>query len=291
MNERRDGMKIRASLLMMILAGSMAAMAAEPPVFRYKAPAKGESVEQESDVKMDFQLEVLSGGQSLVKTKLKVQMSELSRQEVLEANEDGATKMRIHYVKLEETETSDEGTQRTVSPRQGKTFIVAAAPEGFQITDEKGATIGLEEREELESDFDSLGERDLLCDYLAGKTLREGQKIDDAVIKDSILGSSFESDGMKLDEITLQFRKFKSRGGDKVGIFDAKMKISGVLEESLNLSADFEGQLEVSTEGCRLLQVEMAGPMRMSGTQEVEGTVLELQAKGTGRFEIRAKHK
>ncbi|HEX6903805.1 MAG TPA: hypothetical protein VF789_29110 [Thermoanaerobaculia bacterium] len=284
-------MKIRASLLMMILTGSLAATAAEPPAFRYKPLAKGDSAEQEAEMRMDFQLEVLSEGESLMKSKLKFQMSELSRQNILEANQDGPTKVRIHYVKLEETETSDEGTQSTVNPRQGKTFIVGFTPEGLQITDEKGATIGLEDRAELEDEFDSLGQRDPLCDYLAGKTLSEGQKIDDAVIRDSILGSSFESDGVTLDELTLQFRKFKSSGGSRIGIFEAKMKISGVVEESLKVSAEFKGEIEVATEGCRLLQVEMSGPLQMSGTQEVEGMVLEMRAQGTGRFEIKAKYK
>ncbi len=115
-------------------------------------------------------------GQNIDITMLK---SEQVHAEVLEVNAEGVpTKKKVHYAKLEESQTMGGQTQTEPSPIAGKAYVIWVEGDAFKATSGDGKEVSPEELAKLEDDQKKeLGQIPGIAQVLFSKTWKQGEKV------------------------------------------------------------------------------------------------------------------
>lgn len=256
--------------------------------FSRRAPEVGDQLQQDLSVALDLNTMVRQDQQILEKSKTALRR-EQTRVVTTTHVRDGMTMaVSVRYAaatrQLATAPADGEfGTpERKPQPVEGKVYRVARDGEALVITAEDGSVPPLDEYEIIALNMESLGRRNPLADFLAGKTLTVGQQISmPAEVAEKLMGL-----GGELGQVTrfdLKLNSVSMIGNRKCAMFQSS--IEAVSNDSSQMRLAVEGPLAIEIDTCRAVNATFAGPIGMSETRGSLSATYQLT--GTGRMTIR----
>ncbi|HWM92230.1 MAG TPA: hypothetical protein VN493_15805 [Thermoanaerobaculia bacterium] len=227
----------------------------------------------------DFALTVAADGKTLGSQDVKTRMTETYRVEVLEANAAGPTLARVRYFQSESHVSPADGPeQKEVEPAAGKTFLVNAT----RVTDERGGPADPKAAVQVAGDFALLARAEPFCRFLDGRTVALGETLEiEPGTAGLFLGISEVEE--EVQQLALTLREVAPRQGMSAAVFEMQVRSTSRRMEGAVISVQAAGLATVSAD-CRLLSMEMAGPLTIAGSSQEEGKTIDV--RGTGRVKM-----
>lgn len=256
--------------------------------FSRRPPQVGDQLQQDLSVALDLNTMVRQDQQILEKSKTALRRQQ-TRQVTTTHVRDGMTMaVSVHYAAAtRELATAPADGQfgapeRKPQPVEGKNYRVARDGEALLITAEDGSVPPLDEYEIIALNMESLGRRNPLADYLAGKSLTVGQQVSlPAEVAEKLMGLGGELGQVTRFDLTLQ--SVTMIGDRKFALFQST--IEAVSNDASQMRLAVEGPLAIEVDTCRAVDATFAGPIGMSETRGSLSATYQLT--GTGRMTIR----
>jgi hypothetical protein len=203
---------------------------------------------------------------------------------------DGRTvAVRLQYPVATKQELIVEGNgpeQPTLAaqPVQGKTYICRrdSGENGeLVVTDEAGNRPPMDEYETVTQQMQMVGRPNPLAQFLAGRTITVGEKVE----LPSAVASQIFNLGEKIGRVsrfTLTLKKIQTDGGVTSAVFQAD--VEAVANAARQMRLEVEGPLVVDVATCRAKQISLVGPIGMSETRGSYSTAY--QVIGTGKLQM-----
>ncbi|MCB9915513.1 MAG: hypothetical protein H6828_10245 [Planctomycetes bacterium] len=208
--------------------------------------------------------------------------SEITRT-VLERDDDHIRAARIECGELVKARSDKDGEAREVSVLSGEVFVARQDDDGeVHVETTEGEPLEGELRDAalklVEGDFDDdkVSLRDVLCDVPLepGSPLEVSERI-----AQRIFGGRGESSFDEI-EVALVFRGLEERDGERCGVFDLSVQMSGTHENGLDMTIEAEGELVAEYPSGRLRSMTVEGELEIEGTLTEQGVELEISGSG-----------
>ncbi len=258
--------------------------------FSRQTPQVGDQVEQTIAVELRMAtserrgMEVQSQAHSMVRN---AQRRVMTTSDVAGGRSTG---IRVRYVSATRqmgrsegaAEPSGDAAPAEREPVDGKVYDCRRAGDALVVTDERGGIPPLAEYEIVARHMEMLGRPNPLADFLAGQTIRVGQRVPlPAEVADRLLGLG-EQMG-KVTRFDLTLTGTSTAGGAPCAVFEAD--VEAVSSDSSQMRMQVSGRLVVETGTCRAVRVELSGPIGMSETRGSYSTKYYLV--GTGHVDVK----
>lgn len=255
--------------------------------FARRAPQVGDQLQQDLSVALNLNTMVRQDRQILEKSKTAMRR-EQTRVVTTTHIRDGLTmavSVRYAAATRELATAPADGKfgapERKPQPVDRKTYRVARDGEALVITAEDGSVPPLDEYEIIALNMESLGRRNPLADFLAGKALTVGQQISlPAEVAEKLMGLGGELGQVTRFDLALQ--SVAMVDNRKCALFQSS--IEAVSNDSSQMRLAVEGSLAIEIDTCRAVEATFAGPIGMSETRGSLSATYQLT--GTGRMTI-----
>jgi hypothetical protein len=167
-------------------------------------------------------------------------------------------------------------------PVEGKSYLVARTEAGLEVKGAEGAAVPEVEANDAGSRIGASMFDSGLGEVLTKSPITPGQPI--SVSQDlarSVMQMDKEDVG-KINEFTLTLKEIRERGGTSVGVFDAVIDLEladDQLPESIKLK--WTGEIHVCTGTCRVVGLQLSGPIDMKLTRQQNGMEMGIVMTGT----------
>ncbi len=256
-----------------------------------KQPARvGDEVEQNIGLELRMTMSMRQGNELVGKNQTTVRTNQ-RRVLTTTAVDDGRTvAMKLHYSVATKQEAvadaTDASNPPTVTPQpvQGKTYICRrdSGENGeLIVTDEAGNRPPTDEYEIVAQQMQMVGRPNPLAQFLAGRTIAVGEKIE---LPNGVASQIFnlgERFG-KVSRFTLTLQKVQSGGDQTSAIFQTN--VEAVANAATQMRLEVEGPLVVDVATCRAQKISLLGPIGMSETRGSYSTAYQMI--GTGRLQM-----
>lgn len=171
-------------------------------------------------------------------------------------------------------------------PVQGKTYHCVREPGEngmLAITDEAGNVPPTAELDIVSQQMDMVGRPNPFAEYLSGRTIAVGEKIE--LPKE--LATQIFSLGDKFGEVTrftLTLQKVQPEGGVNCAVFQAS--VEAVSNDSSPMRMQVEGPLVVQVDSCRAVRIGLLGPIGMSEMRGSYSTAYQVISTGRVKLSI-----
>jgi hypothetical protein len=195
-----------------------------------------------------------------------------------------ATKRVTDSDEAKATGAQSTDTAEPAQPVQGNTYICRREPGqdgALIITDENGCRPPSEEYEIVNQQMQMVGRPNPLAQFLAGREIAVGERIDLPKEVANQLFNLGEGFG-KVTRFTLTLQKIEPQNGVTCANFKADVEAASSTSTQMRLQV--EGPLIVDVETCRAQKISLIGPIGMSQTRGTYSTAYQLI--GTGRLEM-----
>jgi hypothetical protein len=206
---------------------------------------------------------------------------------VLKTDDDGPTKLSVHYSEVVETQqASDEepADEKPTSPLAGRTFLLEKGSKGVTITDEAGTVVGedvalLVKQKELSHDgaFERGFER--LAALVSESPRTVGKKID--VPDDIALELVSGDEDLKEAHMKLKLVEVREVEGARCGVFAAELRLSGTAGgDNYRTTVELEGEIALQVDGARCVNAELSGKITVDGEVHTDDTSVAINGEG-----------
>jgi hypothetical protein len=266
------GLKTLAVLLFLVTLAS----ADENVTFKFLPLKVGQRSEDHFRSDSQMTIRVLRSGQQARVLNVSISQTKNKTETVLAQDGGLVTRLRVHFDKVDKTETmAGRDPKTTLQPVSGKTYVIEWKAGQLHITDEQGISPGEEELEILKKEYRRLGRPDPMSKFLDKKTFRTGEAIS---VPDEVTEDLFgEESGDK--KLSIVLKGTVLHGGVRCAILDVAMKMSQK-DEATVVTTDLHGQMLLDIGTLRILSAEMQGPITVTGTaqdkaeqKEITGTM------------------
>lgn len=262
-------------------ASSAAPAMPKGTVITPKVPAKGTKRHAKENFTMSFSIEaVAADGKVVNKSDFRRRQEHQTEQEVLDANDEAPTRVRVTYVKRTEIETDAKGKEKAKpkNPVEGNTYVVERKGDDVVVTRPDGEPVGPKEAEEVKKAERDVGQPDPFAAVFADRPLKKGETIalPKALVK-RLFGGNEEMD-LDVEKATLTFQGAKDHGGETLATFVMALEVVGHPNEGLAMRMKLEGTMVVETATGRPASVTLKGPLKIDGKDAKRG--VDLRGKG-----------
>ncbi len=255
--------------------------------FSKRAPQVGDQLEQNLAVGLQLDTMVRQNAEVLEKSKTSLRRQQRRVITTTHVKDGMAVAVMVRYAEAaKEIATGTAAgklgeSQLAAQPVQGKTYRVRRDGEALLVTDDKGAVPPLDEYEIVALNMDSLGRRNPLADFLAGKTLMVGERIAlPNEVAEKLMGLGGEMGEVTKFELTL--KSVATVGGRVCAMFESNIEAASIDASQMRLAVD--GPLAIEVETCRAVEATFSGPIGMS---ETRGSLsATYQMTGTGKMTV-----
>lgn len=294
-------MILRILLTVSIASLSLSAIAQTSPTapdappqvvrFRQTAPAAGDRVTQTLDVDLGLTTKITQSGQTAHESSNRMRRQQERVIEVVEVAEGRATKARATFnVSRRQTPESSKPEELVTQPIEGKTYLMSREGDRVVVTDESGATPPEEESRLAAESLENVGKPNPFAALLVDRPITVGQRI--LVPRDvvqSLLGFDGPIGSVHRFELTLlRVEPATAEHPSPVGVFQATIEVKP--NDDSPLSITLNGEMSVETDTCRLVTVEMKGPVQLSSIERTAGGIFQFSAGGELNLAIRSDY-
>jgi len=215
--------------------------------------------------------------------------------EVLDAVDGRLTRARVSF-ETSRRQSPESGKPDDFSPQpiEGKTYLMRREGDKLSVTDPEGSIPPLEEFKLAMESLESVGKPNPLAELLAGRSLAVGERL--PVPRDmarTILGLGDQTGAVRRFDLTL-VRTIDAQGppggdaGAQAAVFRAHIELEP--DNVSPLSVTLDGELAVEPSSCRLLSLDLAGPVAMSSVERTAGGIYQFSAAGELKMAIRSQY-
>jgi hypothetical protein len=297
-----------AAIVFTLMAAVGAAEEARPPGPRPVRPAAFESIPSDAPKTIQFNRRPARVGDNVDQTlSLEVRLATSVRKgnEVVEKSQNdvcnkqrrsitttGVTAGRTSAVRVTYFEVTKEvsglANEAIDQAVAGKTYLCrrdigeSASDEGqLIVTDEQGKLPSLEEYEIVAANMEMVGRPNPLAEFLAGRAFKTGQTIP---LPKNIANQVFNL-GEQFGDVTrfeLTLENVHAQDGVTCAAFTARVEASS--SGSSQMGIQVEGPFVVETDTCRVVKVNLIGPIGMSDSRGSYSTAYQII--GTGQLQV-----
>ena len=167
-------------------------------------------------------------------------------------------------VRFQKSERSTDDAKPIVQAVVGKTYLCRRQEKGpLQVSREDGSLPSPEEFKVVSESMASLGYPNPLAEYFGGRTVAVGEKLKlpkevgaGLLGSDSKLGKVVRLEATLLEVLELQ--------GNRVARLGVDMEAQG--EASMQMRLSVQGTIDLEVESCRVLRIELSGPLAMASS-------------------------
>ena len=206
---------------------------------------------------------------------------------VLKTDDDGPTKLSVHYSDVVETQVTvgeEDADEKPTNPLAGHTFLLEKGSKGVTITDEAGTVVGedvaaMVKQKELSRDgaFERGFER--LAALVAESPRTVGKKID--VPDDIALELVNGDEDLKDAHLKLKLVDVREVEGVRCGVFAAELRLSGTAGgDEYRTTVELDGEIAFRVDGARCVSAELTGKITVDGEVHTEDTSVTISGEG-----------
>lgn len=270
-----------APLLAMSLAPSLAA--AESATFGRRPTVVGDAIEQTLRVEMRLHTTSRQGAEVVDEASSEVDRSQRRR---VTASRTRAGRVSGATVQFFEA-TSTHNGESTTDVVAGKSYQCERGEDDkLTVLTDKGLMPSMEEYALVARAMETLGAASPLAEYLAGKTVEVGERLDlPAELAQRALG--FDKQFGTVDRFLLELQELHEVDGRRVARFGATIEASGAGTGQMGLV--IEGVFEIEEPTCRVVAADLTGPIAVSGLRGVGVVAHQMDGRGRMRMQLAAR--
>ena len=258
--------------------------------FKYEPPSIGQQIVQDVHFVLAMMVTVSQDGQVLETTEEGIERRQRRELTVLDTSEGRTTRVRLHYVKADQTRAQHGKIGPTIpQPVVGKSYLVARdASDRLIVTDLRGETPTVEELRIVEQNMVGLGRPNPLSSFLAGKTFRLGETVSlpEALARD-LLGMSDTLGEIERVEITL--REMRAVHGRPCAVFDTRIEARPMADSGIGMRIAGELIVEIGTS--RPVAATFEGPVTLVENQGTPDAPRLVRGRGTLNVVVQSSYR
>ncbi|MEN1681227.1 MAG: hypothetical protein AAGJ46_16690 [Planctomycetota bacterium] len=246
--------------------------------FTQRAPAVGD--QSELTIAVDFQLTTTSraGKQVLGQSETKLRRD---HKRVVTTTALGPTGPIAATVSYAQAEQSVNDGPSDPEPVVGKTYYCERRGERLVVTTEAGALPPLDEYKIVATNMETLGKKNPLAEYFAGRTVTVGEELELPLeLAGRLLG--FDKQLAVAKRFSLKLKSIENVGGEPCAVFQTRIDAGSGGRGQMGLMVG--GPLVMQAAGCRTVSAELNGPIGMSESQVTAGG--SRQITGVGKMKV-----
>jgi hypothetical protein len=206
---------------------------------------------------------------------------------VLKTDDDGPTKLSVHYTDVVESQLTDgdeSSDAKETSPLAGRTFLLEKTAKGVTITDDAGTVVGEEvaalvRQKELSRDGAFERGFDRLAALVSESPRAVGKKID--VPDDIALELVSGDEDLKDAHMKLKLVEVREVEGARCGVFAAELHLSGTAGgDDYRTTVELEGEIAFVVDGARCVSAELSGKIAVDGAVQTDDTSVTVSGEG-----------
>ncbi len=264
--------------------------------FEQQATQVGDHVVQRIGAELNVATKIIQSGQVANESTSQMRRQQQRTIDVLEAAEGRVTRARASF-QVSRRQTPENADPNDFSPQaiEGKTYLMQRTDGKLNVTDAEGMIPPLDEYKLVIESLESVGQANPLAELLAGRSLAMGEKL--LVPREmarTILGLGdqlgrvrrFELSLVKLDAVKSE--KQSDGAATPAAVFKAQIQVEPT--DSSPLMVTLAGQLSVDPASCRILAIDLSGPVTMTTVERTAGGIFQYSAAGELRMAMRSQY-
>ena len=251
--------------------------------FTKQLPKTDEVCESQTIIKMNLELNIIQNDEiinTLIQSNNRI---EKKIEIVLESEIDNIKKIRIDYLKSEETEEQNNEKKETIYPVSEKSYIIDYNNLKKKILYLNGEIPSEEEIKYIEDNYDDINSH-FVTKELDDKTLKQGERV--PYLESELLeefGEMAEKYKSNI-ETNIYYKKNEIYNNIDCAVFDVKIIIAAPLAENIEMKFDIAGEVFIDINTTWGILIKLNGPITTEGFYTESGEKFEM--KGKGYFEI-----
>ncbi len=264
--------------------------AAQQVHFSRKTARVGDEIDQNIGLELRLTMSMRQGNQIIGKNQTAMRSTQRRVVTTTEIDNGRITAVRVRYpvATKQESATEDNAAPQPptvkTQPIQGKAYLCRrdSGENGeLVVTDEAGNRPPTDEYEIVSQQMQMVGRQNPLAQFLAGRTIAVGQKIE---LPKDVARQLFNL-ADRFGEVTkfdLTLQRVESEGGTTCAVFQASVVAASNAATQMRL--EIEGPLAIDVATCRAQRISLIGPIGMSETGGSYSTAYQMI--GTGRLHM-----
>ncbi len=255
-------------------------------MFRIQSPEIGQRIWQHVTMFANVTTKYAQQGQLISQTSRTLTREQVRRLTVVAKDSSGRTTVRLKYEKARKSLT-----QRGLSPELkdqpvlGKTYLVARPKDALVITYEDGSTPSKEEVDVVEKNMQAIGRTNPLAEFLNGKTLSIGQRLNLPPQLAKQLG--WDGEYGEIGSVTLWLKSVKSIDGSPCGIFENEIEGKSTTG---SMATKMRGDVTIEIATCRTLAADMRVQLNSEMERGPEGHSFRVSHRGQANLHTQARY-
>jgi hypothetical protein len=258
------------------------ALAADSVTFVRAAPAKGDVASQTVATRLSMDVSVMQGQQVVHEDSTRVDRAQERTVRLTHVEPGVRMAGEVTYRRAEETIAGDGNPgELAQQPVVGKTYRVERLHGELSIFDERGEVPPQAEFQIVWHNMESFGKHNPLSEFLAGQTVAIGQTLELPTVAAMAL-LAFGEDVVAVEQFSLTLAEVREVDGRKRAVFDAF--VSSRSHGRNQMGMQVEGKLVVDAATCRVVSLDLAGPVGLTETQS--NGIDTFLVSGRGKIEV-----
>ncbi|QDU91393.1 hypothetical protein Pla175_48150 [Pirellulimonas nuda] len=275
-------LSMRLGALLLALSPTLAS--AQSATFVSRAPQIGEQSEQHTRVELALSTRARRGAEVVEESDARVRR-ELTRVVTARRVEDGL--MTAADVRFGAVSQSDGPGPAVAEPIENKRYHCQRVDDGLRVTTPDGQLPRMEEYTIVAANMEALGQPNPLAEYLAGKTVAVGQRVElPPEIAERMLGIGKQLGAAQRFDLTL--RRIETIAGRACAVCDAEIEAASHERGQMRLLV--AGPLTLEIEGCRAVSADLTGPIGIAEPRLAPGGTLQVESTGKLSVALRSRY-
>jgi hypothetical protein len=258
--------------------------------FRQQPATVGDRVIQRLGVHLGLATKITQSGQTAHESTNEMRRQQQRTIEVLEVKEGRAIKARASFqVSRRQSPENPDPNELATQPIEGKAYLLSRDGEQLKLTDLAGAIPPLEEYKLAAESLENVGKANPLAELLVSRPIVVGQRI--LIPRETVqtlLGFQEPIGSVRRFELTLnRVEPASDENPTPRAIFQTAIEI--IPNEKSPLAIKLNGEMAIETETCRLVAVELSGPVQISSIERTGGGIFNFTAGGELKLAIRSQ--
>jgi hypothetical protein len=251
----------------------------------------GDRVLQRLGMQMAVTTKIVQSGQVAHEGQSEVRSQTQRTVDAMQVAEGRAVQARVTFQLAKRMAPDSPNPQEFESlPTEGKTYRLTRDGEDLTVTDAEGAIPPLEEFKIVAESLDGIGRPNPLAQVLAGREVAVGERM--FVPRETaktLLGIGGPELGVVHKfELTLDRLAAAEKDAAPWAVFRVAIEIKP--EDQSSLAVVLSGELAVEPATCRLMAVDLAGPVHISTIERTELGIYQYSMDGTLKLAMRSQY-
>ena len=256
--------------------------------FQQQPTQVGDRVVQRVGVELKLSTKLVQSGQVAHEGENLMRRQQQRTVDVLEVEDGRAVRTKVTFqVSRRQGPDSPNPEELAVQPIEGKSYLAIRKGQQLSVTDLDGAIPPREEFLLVMESLDTIGKPHPLAELLTGRTLTVGERLHvPRELARTLLNMPDPSGTIQRFELTLDRLAPVKNSEAPLAIFHANIELTP--DEKSPLGVTLEGEMSVEPTTCRLIALDIAGPVSMSTIERGPGGIQQFSAAGQLRMAMRA---